>query len=312
MFIKDEIDKIRCSENYSIDKYYLVQKINDKAAFFLNNNQLYFVVRAVSLEEKIDKTTYLTLYTHININASQDAGSIENGYYDMLIYNGLIDDPSFQSFYDLCAMFATSEYSISFSDFFDALVKLFSAPKEQNYKNLIGFFGELFLIKEVSEKCNLVIAENWHNSIGTNDKYDFSFKNFNIEVKTTSDETMEFEIKHSQIFNDKLNYLALFNIQSDNSGYTMSDLFDYFKEHNQFSSNIKFWVKLHTEKLKINQNDFASRKFSIKKLMFYCNRDLNTIGQIPECISKIHYLYNFANKKGCSLEEIFSNISTIN
>ncbi|MBO7044405.1 PD-(D/E)XK motif protein [bacterium] len=60
--------------------------------------------------------------------------------------------------------------------------------------------------------------------MGSNDKYDFSFKNFSIEVKTTLDETMSFEIKHSQIFNDKLVFLALFNIQSDNSGYSISEL----------------------------------------------------------------------------------------
>ncbi|MBR4486514.1 hypothetical protein IKS57_04070 [bacterium] len=51
---------------------------------------------------------------------------------------------------------------------------------------------------------------------------------------------MEFEIKHSQIFNDKVNYLALFNIQSDNSGYSIDELFDYFKQNPSFKNNIKF------------------------------------------------------------------------
>lgn len=306
MFLREEIEKIHRLPNYSIEKYYLVQKVDDNSAFFINNEKLYFVVKSTNEEVRIIRTIYLDLYTHININPNQDESSFKNGYYDVLIYNGLINESMFESFYELCLMFSLGKYEMNFSDFFNALVKLFSMPKENESKNLIGFFGELFLIKEIYEKYHIVITDNWHNNIGSNDKYDFCFKNFSIEVKTTLDETMSFEIKHSQIFNDKLVFLALFNIQSDNSGYSISELWDYFNKNIDFSHNLKFWLKLHAERLKINEVDFNSKKFSIRKLTFYCNKDLDTIDKIPECISKIHYVYNFSNKKSYSLEQILS------
>ena len=43
--------------------------------------------------------------------------------------------------------------------------------------------------------------------------------------------------------------------------------------------------------------------------MFYCNQDLDTISEIPDCINKIHYIYNFANKKTCNIEQIFVSTS---
>ena len=306
MFLKEEIDKIRKLPSYSVEKYYLVHKVNNECAFFINQEKLYFVVKSTNEDTKTDKTTYLDLYTHININPGQQQSSLKNGYYDVLIYNGSTSEPMFKSFYDLCLLFSLGKYEMNFGDFFNALVKLFSIPKENEYKNLIGFFGELFLIKEIYEKHHIIATDNWHNNIGTNDKYDFCFKNFNIEVKTTSNENMLFEIKHSQIFNDKINFLALLNIQNDNSGCSISELWTYFKQNTDFSSNLKFWLKLHTEKLKINENDFNLKKFSISKLMFYCNKDLDTINIIPECISKIQYVYNFSNKKSYSLDEIFT------
>ncbi|MBO6095620.1 hypothetical protein J6P11_06590 [bacterium] len=160
MFLREEIEKIHRLPNYSIEKYYLVQKVDDNSAFFINNEKLYFVVKSTNEEVRIIRTIYLDLYTHININPNQDESSFKNGYYDVLIYNGLINESMFESFYELCLMFSLGKYEMNFSDFFNALVKLFSMPKENESKNLIGFFGELFLIKEIYEKYHIVITDN--------------------------------------------------------------------------------------------------------------------------------------------------------
>ncbi len=294
MSLKQKIQQIRNSESYQENKLYLLEHIKGGSGFLFGNDKLFFAVRSIGLESESIQTAYLAFRTNVYINTVENTPSFLPGEHDLLVYSGNIEESFFDSFVELCRMYASKGTDISFSDFFYSLIKLFEIPKETSYTNLIGFFGELVFMKTLQESYNIVTADNWHNSLGTFDKYDFSFPTINVEIKTTSKETMSFEIKHNQLFNENRNYAVVIQIQNDNSGLSVSDLFDYFKNEPTFSSNINFWIKMQNEKMKINPQDFSSKRFSVNKMLAFLNKNLETITDIPECIEKVKYDYNFA------------------
>ena len=308
MNLKQKIQQIKEKDNYTDKKLYLIELLKDNIGFLFGNEKLYFAVESNGLESESIQTTYLSFRTNIFVNTIEDSPSFKPGNYDLLIYTGNFDELFFESFVELCTMFANSNADIMFNDFFYSLLKLFEVPKETSYTNLVGLFGELAIIKEFYEKHAINIADNWHNSLGTNDKYDFAFPKFNIEVKTTSKESTSFEIKHSQIFNEKNNYVAVVNVQNDNSGITVADLFDFFKNNSSFASNINFWINMQKEKLKVNPTDFSTKRLTLCKISFYLNKDLDTIKNIPECVEKITYTYNFSGKKNTAIEDLAKEI----
>ena len=308
MNLKQKILQIKDSKTFSDKRLYLLDSLTTKHGFLFGDNKLYYVVKSQGLESESIKTTYLSLQTNIYLNTIDDSPSFKPDYYDLLIYTGNFEETFFESFIELCIMYTKSMTILTLSDFFYSLLKLFEIPKETSYSNLIGLFGELSLIKYIYDSYNIDMAKYWHNSLGTNDKYDFSLRDFNLEVKTTTKESMIFEIKHSQIFNEKTNYIALIRIQNDNSGLSIADLFDFFKTTDNFATNINFWINLQKEKLKVNPFDFLTIKLSFININFFLNKDLETLENIPDCIEKISYIYNFTGKRRTDILEIVNGI----
>ena len=108
---------------------------------------------------------------------------------------------------------------------------------------------------------------------------------------------MSFVIKHKQIFNEKNNYICLVKITPDNSGISLNGLIKYFSSIDVFASNIKFMFALEREINKTNKSQ-RDNGFSIVEISFFCNMDLTTIKDIPDCITKLEYTYDFSNLEG--------------
>ena len=249
--IINQINKIKIENDFSKNQLYLVELINKESGFLLGKGKLYFVIKSKKNKIESINTSYLSLKTKIYINTIENSPSFEPNDYDILMYNTDNDETYLEPFIDLCTMYINSQTKIEFIDFFYSLLKLFEPNKESSFTNLIGMFGELYFIKMIWSKYNCSLADNWHNSLGSNDKYDFSFDHFNFEIKTSLKKDMIFSIKHSQIFNKKKNYISIINIDNDNSGFSTKDLYDYFKNNKPFSNNIDFMIKLEKEKRKV-------------------------------------------------------------
>lgn len=303
-----KINKIKNSGEYSPNQLFMIESITKYSGFLLGDNVIYFINKSCSSESVAIVTNHLSLRTRININSIENYPTFSPGHYDILAYNIDNNDIYLESFVDLCKMYALSSSKVCFRDFFYSLLKLFEPSKDISYTNLIGLFGELSLIKKMKSDYNLILMDNWHNTYGSNDKYDFSLKNFNIEVKTSVKDNMIFSIKHKQLFNEKQNFVVVINAEQDNSGQTLSDLFDFFKETKPFSENIDFAIKLELEKSKVSPQDFKLKKFSVVKYSVFNNKNLETIINIPQWISNVEYSYDFVSQNEFGFDNLVKEI----
>lgn len=303
-----KINKIKNSNEYSSEQLFMIESINEESGFLLGGDIVYFINKSGSSDSESIVTNQLSLRTKININTIENYPTFAPGYYDILAYSNDNDGIYLESFVNLCRMYILSLSKISFRDFFYSLLKLFEPNKEASYTNLIGLFGELSLIKRMFNEYNLILMDNWHNTYGSNDKYDFSLKGFNVEVKTSVKDNMIFDIKHKQIFNEKRNFVVVINIDQDNSGQSLSDLFDFFKETKPFSENIDFAIKLESEKNKVSPQDFKLKRFSVVKYSVFDNKSLKTITNIPEWITHVEYSYDFISQDEFGFENLVKEI----
>jgi len=305
---KQKINNIKKEADFSNGQLFLIETTNEKSGFLLGKEELYFIIQNNSEKAESIETSFLSLKTNICINTIENFPSFKPGRYDILIYNTGIDDAYLDSFVELCKSYIITSQEIKFDDFFYSLLKLFEPQKEVSFSNLVGIFGELCFIQKMFNDHNLYLSKYWHNSLGPNDKYDFSCGNINIEVKTTTKEEKVFSLKHSQIFNEKSNFIVVINLDIDNAGISVSDLFHFFKKTKPFSNDLNFLIKLENEKKKVSPNDFVTKKFSLSKMSAFLNSDLETITSIPECISCLTYSYDFVGKKTTSFDEIAKEI----
>jgi len=306
--VREKIKEIVSKEAYNPEYLYLIKLISPDSAFLYCNGIVYFAVKSNNSQGDSIDTNVLSLKSNISKNTVENNPSFIPGCYDLLIFKGDVESDLFDSFIELCEAYVINNTAMNLVDFFYALLSMFQMPKEQSFVNLIGCFGELIVIKEFYEKFNLNICSNWHSGDDTFDKYDFSFNELNMEVKSTIKDNLIFKIKHSQIFNDKNNYVMVVNLESDNSGFSMKDLYNYFKKNNDFANNLGFMIKLEKEKKKFSMNDFNEKKLNLLNYHIYCNKDLETIKNIPQCINLVEYYYDFIGQKEIEIETFINSI----
>lgn len=272
---------------------YLLEKLTENAGFFANEGNLIYMVRN---NEQCSDRNISTDYIKMNTNIKVVPDKNENSTFLEDFYNILRlckDKDSYNnqdlcSFVDLCRAHANYLNGENFTDFFDSLVSLFQLPREEEYKNLLGFVGELFFIKKIFEKYNIDISSYWHTS-GIYSKFDIVLPDKNIEIKTAKNSN-DVAIKHEQIFSNSINnYLVSVNISEDNSGITLNELVCEFKNNNQFSSNLKFLINIETEIKKVSPKDAAERKFILNNYKTFHAATINPFPAIPKNVKNLNY-----------------------
>lgn len=296
------VNNIKKSDNYDFSKLYLIELIKKDSGFFLSGGKLLFAAKFNGDSNESINTTYLSLKTDVYIGTVENSPSFNVGYYNLLSYNYEISDKYLDSFIDLCRSFSNNE-DYGFTDFFYSLLKLFEPVKEVSFSNCVGLYGELSFIKRMFSSYQINISRERHNCLGSSDKYDFSFGNFNLEIKSTIKNSNIFVIKHSQIFNNSINYIAVINIELDNSGESLIDLYEYFKNSADFNRDIDFMIKIEQERKRVDPSDFKDKKFKVSNVRLFKNDTLETIENIPDCIDSINYNYDFTGKKFLDMKE---------
>jgi hypothetical protein len=290
--------------NYTLNEnsIYLLHPINDQSAFFFQKDKVVFGQHVgYSTEKPQINTAFLSMYLCVSISGITNNTTYPTGQYNLLTYNGSLEDENFSSFVDLCTIFAETS-GVKFDDFFYSMIDIFQLPSTAKELNLIGFFGELSLIIELWEKYRIDLSDIWHVE-GSKSRYDFTSPNFNIEIKSTIRESSIFRIKHSQIFNRHNNYMVIIKLK-DGFGQSLGDLIEYCKQEQPFCKNLNFQIKLQEERLKVDPIKLKSKKYTISRISVFKKNQLITINEIPDCITEISYDYNFDFRIAYELDDV--------
>lgn len=289
------------------EKLYLLESKNGKHGFFYYNGEIYFGTTSVKNNSNPPLVTNkLELHFNIRINSIVKNQTFESGELDLIKYKGDISDTAFDIFYKICNNYSEDQNDMSLFEFFTILQGLFE-QEVSGFTNLIGTIGELILIREVYEKYKKNISDGWHR-VGNYSKFDFTFDNFNIEVKTTVKDEMTYSIKHSQLFNSQKVYIAIISLIETGTNYTLNNLISYFTNNVVFNKNIKFQIALSKELMKIKNPSDLDRGFSLKGYSVLDKDELETIGNIPSMISNINYNYDFTGLNTVEPECIFRDL----
>ncbi len=283
---------------------YLAKKLTNKAGFFVSNKHLLYVVSNSDLETSQNiSTEFLRLNTNVDIRAFADDQQFQSGKYNILEFVPSecgYSEADLESFLNLCAAHAEYMNSAEFVRFFYSLINIFQIPVEQAYKNLIGLFGELSVIKYVYEQTGRDISGEWHKT-GSSGKYDFVLSGYNLEVKSTISRDRTVEIKHSQLFNSDTNYLAVVYLEKNNAGVTINQLIQSMLNAPNFCNNFSFAVNVEKEKKRISPIEANQELLCVQAIVFFNAKDINPFPVIPDEISALKYDLDLSEKRSIDM-----------
>lgn len=288
---------------------YLIEKLPSGTGLFASNgNVLYLVSNQERCASMSIKTEFLHLETNIFVTAFNSSyPSFADGYYNSVelhLSDSNESETNLNAFINLCLAHASYMKGHEFISFFDSLVSLFQLPKEQHFKNLIGLMGELLLIESAFKNYGKDLSSYWHTE-GPSSRMDFVCPFANIEVKTTTDDSLRFIIKHDQLFvNSERNYLATVVLEENNSGRTLEELISELLGSPDFCNSFSFSVNIEKEKRRISPTEIKSKRFILKKINMYPANDINPFDTIPDHVGGLTYMLDVLPFKSISLSNI--------
>lgn len=307
-----DIIKIRETIQSVEDKasIYLIEAITDKAGFFTNNEKLLYIVYdnyGYSSEEI--ETDSLKLHTHIRINAVKNNQTFKDDYYNVIIYNDVLDGENAVSFLKLCTIHALNSSELGFKEFFYSLIDLFQLPSEQNYKNIIGLYGELKVMEYIYKKDDIDLSNSWHKS-GSYSKYDFSNGITSIEVKTTLSDKRDITIKHNQIFENGNCFLVVVTCEKNDNGETLKDLVDSMNKESTAFKGLNYGINLAREMKRISLKDYSEICFKLENIEFYDTKEINPFHDIPDNVKGLCYNLDVTELKSLNEGDITKLVVT--
>lgn len=301
MLTKDIIQKVMDSQDDN--NLYLVEKLSEIAGFFVSNKKLLYLVRNDETHINLNtKTEYLEMNTNVDILSVKDFQQFRTGKYNILRFINSESNKELESFINLCKAHAEYMHSSKFVEFFDSLIDIFQIPNDQSFKNIVGLYGELSIIKNIYDTYKVDISPFWHLN-GSSSKYDFSLKNFNLEIKTTSSKNKMIDIKHYQIFNNENNILGTVNLITSKQGKNIIELIKELNQYKEAFKNINFTINVEKELKRISQNEIETQRFIVDNFAFYKCNDINPFNSIPENIEELNYKIDLTNSTNIDLAD---------
>lgn len=306
MNIQDLIKKIN---SYPSDnKIYLLESLSVTSGFFVYNEIPMFLVCDISGLNKNTsiKTNFIEMETYVGIKSIENTNSFDSGYYNILRFVGNFESNEFFSFVELCTIYSKNIKEISFINFFHAMLELFQLPTEQNFKDVLGLYGELKFLEYMKNNFGKDFTQFWHLS-GNYSKFDISTNLCNFEIKTSILDNIV-TIKHNQLFNDHNNYLVTIICEKYDSGETLSELLE---KNSEIFTSLSFVLKLKKELLKIRPTDIKTMRFFVNEIHFYKGDIINPFVTIKTCIKDLSYKYDLSNQQELTIDEIKTLVDDI-
>ena len=271
---------------------YLIHALTEQAGFFMAKGRLvYMVVNYECLQFQSLVTDYLRLNTDIEITSIKAGQHFPTGRYnalELLPRDGKYSDELLDPFVNLCVAHSNYGGGSSFIQFFHSLVSLFQCPREQEFKNLIGLFGELAFLKYIFYLTGRDISTYWHAS-GSSDKYDVSIRETNIEIKTSRSSDNLVTIKHSQLFNSDRNYLAKVTLEESPAGRTLNQLIADLRGLEGAFCGFDFALNIEKEKRRVSPVEAGLKKYKVRNISLYDAKEINPLPELPTTVSDLVY-----------------------
>lgn len=278
---------------------YLAEGLSQQTGFFITGGHLlYLAVNFEGVSHTSLTTDYLLLNTNVEIQSFENNQQFHSGRYNVLEFLPTeqgYEENKLDSFINLCVAHSEFMDGGSFVKFFFSLSELFQDPKEQQFKNLIGLFGELSFLKYVAVTHAVDLSPYWHKG-GSYDKYEICLGDINVEIKATAGTDEEITIKHAQLFNTDQNYLAVVCVEETSSGQTVNQLIASMLSDPIYFSNLNFVLNIEKEKQRISPVGANSKKFAVKSIKLYEATSINPFNEIPECVSQLTYKLDLSGK----------------
>ena len=293
---------------------YLIIKLSDASGFFMAHSHLiYMVIHCEATKHQSLATEYLRLNTDVEVSAIECNQQFPSGRYNMLEalpVDDSYDDETLNSFMNLCLAHTEHMSGLSFLDFFHSLVNLFQYPREQDYKNLIGLFGELSFIKHVYDKAGVDLSEKWHVS-GCSSKYDIVTDWGNLEIKSTRAADELVTIKHDQLFNSDRNFLVTVMMEECAGGITLNQLIKKMHDQRGCFNGYLFTLNLEKERRRVSPVDAEVKKFNVYETRIYEAKAINPFEKIPANIANLTYQLDLIDQPDVALEDWFKKCRNI-
>lgn len=298
-------EKLASCENDGI--IYLIKKISTSSGFFMTDGRLlYMVFNDENDSQQSISTQFLRLNTNVEVLSIESNQQFTTGKYNILEFvkgkEGYCDN-DLEVFINLCVAHTEYMNAKEFVSFFYSIINLFQSPREQQYKNLVGFYGELVLMRYIFNETGKDISSYWHNGDSC-DKYDFSLAGFNVEVKTTSSFDEDVTIKHDQIFNMDKNYLAVVIVEENKQGNSLGELLDEMISSKSYCNNYNFYLNAEKEKKRVSPIELDNKKFVVKEIVICDCKKNNPFAEIPDSVSGLTYKLNVMELVSMSKNEV--------
>lgn len=282
----------RIAKNNTDNPSLLIYISDKNQNFFIANQNLFSIKICHNLKCEIDSEKKLT---HNNFSVVSYIGQnddIKDVFLStcQVLINSLGQNPSNKKIKSIVGKF----------------VELFKAIKETPRKSLQGLWAELLLIEQSNFPENLIKA--WHSV--PEEKFDFSFNQLRLEVKSSGSETRTHHFNLGQLkpINNTEIIIASVLVKTNVGGLSILDLLsnlnskliNYPKQKEKL--HLLVYSTLGIEIIKVSQLkfDYESAKES---LQFYNAKDIPKIKSvyIPKEVSNVKFISSLVNSK-------FSNI----
>lgn len=286
---------------------YLAYPIDKQSAFFACDGRLLYAVVSsdTSAQERIE-TQFISLQTGVGLTPVEGAVSYPTAQYDIIELELMTDLRAVAAFVTVCAAYSDNADSQSFVDFFFSLASLFRPDTKQSTKNVIGLYGELWLIWTAWKSRRVDLSQYWQKT-GTTSKLDFALDRFNIEVKSTVKAEDLVLINHEQLFGDDGNYLFFVRVEGTPSGKSVQELADEIKRDGCMQT-LHARLILEKELMQIEPKDLR-RPFRVVESRLYDSRDIRIIDEIDERISGLKYVLNLAGLQESDFDDLLKQLN---
>lgn len=270
------------------DQVHVLERINDTAFFAAWNNKVIFAVQTVPKPYLKRSTELLELNQGVQLADTDDS---KPALCDFIIMKNIPSQKELDTFIRLCIFFTKHENE-SLESFFETLVKLFRVS-DGKMLDVIGLFGELAVAKQFLE-CNKINPEQYWQLEGLNSKYDFTFPNVNVEVKTSTESPFIAKIKHKQLFNEDKVFLATCALEKNSSGQTILDLIEDLRVNFHALNELHASIMLEERLLRI-PSDEQKLRFSTVGIKLFDTKKINPFPNVPERIDNLNYHLNISD-----------------